>query len=53
MVQFRLDRYNAWAYWQVVAMVSVFGTMAADISYAASLSHSLGVLLFAVLLDAV
>jgi uncharacterized membrane-anchored protein len=50
VVQFRLDRYNAWAYWLVVAMVSVFGTMAADISHAAGLSHSLGVLLFTVLL---
>jgi uncharacterized membrane-anchored protein len=28
--QFRTDRYEAWPYWTVVAMVSVFGTSAAD-----------------------
>ena len=28
--QFRSDRYDAWPYWTVVAMVSVFGTSAAD-----------------------
>jgi uncharacterized membrane-anchored protein len=30
VVQFRARRYLAWAYWLVVAMVGVFGTMAAD-----------------------
>ncbi|MET7642943.1 hypothetical protein ABZS83_04695 [Streptomyces sp. NPDC005426] len=30
-VQFTLRRYAAWAYWTAVVMVSVFGTMAADI----------------------
>ncbi|MFJ6718493.1 hypothetical protein [Streptomyces sp. NPDC091259] len=30
-VQFRLDRYVAWVYWTTVVMVSVFGTMAADV----------------------
>ncbi|WP_406101070.1 hypothetical protein OG698_02180 [Streptomyces sp. NBC_01003] len=30
-VQFTLRRYVAWAYWTAVVMVSVFGTMAADI----------------------
>ncbi|MFF4021065.1 hypothetical protein [Streptomyces sp. NPDC001843] len=30
-VQFALRRYVAWAYWTAVVMVSVFGTMAADI----------------------
>jgi uncharacterized membrane-anchored protein len=29
-LQFRAVRYVAWAYWLVVAMVGVFGTMAAD-----------------------
>jgi uncharacterized membrane-anchored protein len=29
-IQFKAPRYNAWAYWLVVVMVSVFGTSAAD-----------------------
>ena len=31
VVQLRRDRYMAWAYWFAVAMVSVFGTMCADV----------------------
>jgi uncharacterized membrane-anchored protein len=31
VVQFRTRRYNAWAYWFAVVMVSVFGTMDADV----------------------
>lgn len=30
-LQFRARRYVAWVYWLAVAMVSVFGTMAADV----------------------
>jgi uncharacterized membrane-anchored protein len=30
VVQFRVRRYLAWVYWTAVAMVAVFGTMAAD-----------------------
>lgn len=30
-MQFRTPRYTAWAYWFAVAMVGVFGTMAADV----------------------
>ena len=30
VVQFRTRAYNTWAYWFAVAMVAVFGTMAAD-----------------------
>ena len=30
-LQFRARRYNAWAYWSAVAMVAVFGTIAADV----------------------
>ena len=30
-IQFRARRYIAWAYWFAVAMVGVFGTMAADV----------------------
>jgi uncharacterized membrane-anchored protein len=31
VVQFRTHRYNVWAYWLAVVMVSVFGTMDADV----------------------
>jgi len=31
IVQFSMRRYVAWAYWFAVAMVGVFGTMAADV----------------------
>ncbi len=30
VVQFRMRRYVAWAYWLAVSMVAIFGTMAAD-----------------------
>lgn len=30
-LQFRIRTYNKWAYWFAVVMVSVFGTMAADV----------------------
>ncbi len=32
-LQFRAKSYNAWIYWFSVVMVSVFGTMAADIAH--------------------
>jgi uncharacterized membrane-anchored protein len=31
VLQFRTPRYNVWAYWLAVVMVSVFGTMDADV----------------------
>lgn len=31
VLQFRAPRYTAWIYWTAVVMVSVFGTMAADV----------------------
>jgi uncharacterized membrane-anchored protein len=31
LLQFRAVRYTAWIYWTAVVMVSVFGTMAADV----------------------
>lgn len=37
VVQFRAKRYSMWTYWSAIVMVSVFGTMAADIP------HRLGV----------
>ncbi len=30
VLQFAVGRYNAWIYWLAVAMVAIFGTMAAD-----------------------
>ena len=33
VIQFRVRRYVAWAYWFAVAMVGLFGTMAADVLY--------------------
>lgn len=30
-MQFRIRKYNRWVYWFAVAMVSLFGTMAADV----------------------
>jgi uncharacterized membrane-anchored protein len=31
--QFRVPRYETWPYWSAVAMVAVFGTMAADVMH--------------------
>lgn len=31
IIQFRVPRYRAWTYWLAVAMVGIFGTMAADV----------------------
>lgn len=33
VVQFRAVRYHPWVYWTAIVMVSVFGTMAADIPH--------------------
>ena len=33
VIQFRATRYIPWVYWLAVAMVSVFGTMAADVTH--------------------
>lgn len=38
VAQFRATRYVAWIYWLAVAMVGVFGTMAADIPHFLGLS---------------
>ncbi len=35
VLQFRAPRYTAWIYWTAVVMVSVFGTMAADVMHVA------------------
>ncbi|QWT24114.1 hypothetical protein KPL76_01355 [Subtercola sp. PAMC28395] len=35
VLQFRTARYTPWVYWLAVALVSVFGTMAADVAHVA------------------
>ena len=51
-IQFSLRRYFAWSYWFVVAMVAVFGTMAADMVHKAGVPHPMSTLIFALLLAA-
>lgn len=53
-LQLRTDRYVAWVYWLAVAMVAVFGTMAADVLHVEFRVPYIGsTILFAVLLVAV
>jgi uncharacterized membrane-anchored protein len=47
-VQLLLPRFNAWAYWVTVAMVAVFGTMAADVLHVVlHISYALSSVFFA------
>ena len=50
LIQFSLKRFNAWAYWFVVAMIAVFGTMAADIIHKAGVPHPVTTAAFGLLL---
>jgi uncharacterized membrane-anchored protein len=53
-LQLRVDRYVPWVYWLAVAMVAVFGTMAADVLHVEFRVPYIGsTILFAVLLTAV
>lgn len=53
-LQLRTDRYVPWIYWLAVAMVAVFGTMAADVLHVEFRVPYIGsTILFAVLLVAV
>jgi uncharacterized membrane-anchored protein len=53
-VQFTTRRYQAWTYWSAVIMVSVFGTMAADVMHIGlGVSYFASTVLFAVVLAAV
>ncbi len=50
-LQFRTRRYVAWVYWLAVAMVAVFGTMAADVVHIQfGVPYIVSTLLFAVVL---
>jgi uncharacterized membrane-anchored protein len=53
-LQLRVERYVPWVYWLAVAMVAVFGTMAADVLHVEFRVPYIGsTILFAVLLAAV
>ena len=54
ILQFRMGRYVAWTYWFAVAMVGVFGTMAADVLHVKfNVSYVASAVLYAVILAAV
>ncbi len=54
LVQFAMRRYRAWAYWLAVAMVGVFGTMAADVLHVGfTVPYVVSTALYAVVLAAV
>ena len=54
ILQFRAARYVAWTYWLTVAMVGIFGTMAADVLHVRfHLAYSVTTVLYAVILVAV
>jgi len=54
VVQFRMRRYVAWAYWSAVVMVGVFGTMAADVMHVGlGVPYTISTLFYAVVLAAV
>ncbi len=53
-LQFRAQRYNPWIYWLAVAMVAVFGTMAADFLHVElGIPYMVSTVFFAVVLAAV
>jgi uncharacterized membrane-anchored protein len=54
VIQFRVRRYVAWAYWFAVAMVGLFGTMAADVLHVGlGVPYVVSTVLFVVVLAAV
>jgi uncharacterized membrane-anchored protein len=54
IVQFSMRRYVAWAYWFAVAMVGVFGTMAADVLHVGfGVPYIASTVLYAIVLAAV
>jgi uncharacterized membrane-anchored protein len=53
-VQFKAPRYSAWLYWAAVVMVSVFGTMCADVLHVGfGIAYSVSTVFFAVVLVAI
>ncbi|WP_371790186.1 hypothetical protein OG285_04075 [Streptomyces sp. NBC_01471] len=54
VLQFRTPRYGAWSYWSAIVMVSVFGTMAADVVHVVvGVPYAVSAVGFAVVLAAV
>jgi uncharacterized membrane-anchored protein len=54
LAQFRASRYRVWTYWSAVVMVSIFGTMVADItSFIIGIPLLAATLVFAVILAAI
>jgi uncharacterized membrane-anchored protein len=54
MRQFRAPRYSAWTYWAAIVMVSVFGTMAADVVHVvAGVPYVVSTVAFSVILAAI
>lgn len=54
IIKFRRARYGAWSYWTAVAMVGVFGTMAADVLHVAlGVPYTVSSALYAAVLVAV
>jgi uncharacterized membrane-anchored protein len=54
LLQFRMGRYVAWTYWLAVAMVGVFGTMAADVLHVGlGVPYTASSILYALVLIAV
>ncbi|WP_194908527.1 COG4705 family protein [Catenulispora rubra] len=53
-VQFKASRYSAWLYWAAVVMVSVFGTMCADVLHVGfGVPYAVSTAFFAVALAAI
>lgn len=54
VLQFRTTRYRPWIYWSAIVMVSVFGTMAADVVHVvAGIPYTVSVIAFSVTLAAI
>lgn len=54
VLQFRSARYSAWTYWAAIVMVSVFGTMAADVVHVvAGVPYAASAVTFAVVLTVI
>ncbi|MEV5505745.1 COG4705 family protein [Streptomyces orinoci] len=53
-LQFRAERYRPWIYWSAIVMVSVFGTMAADVFHVvAGIPYAVSTVAFSAILAAV
>jgi len=54
VLQFRTTRYSVWTYWSAIVMVSVFGTMAADVVHVvAGIPYAVSTVSFAVILTGI